>query len=303
MQAGLARSKRIGYTARMIRFRSILPLALAATAWMPARAANRPELPSLLELPATNAIVEQAAAPAAPPEPPVTDPALLALRALARLPASTNRSLRLPEIEGIMTLKPAETSKGRSVDEVFEEIKVRDILKEAEDLRRDGKGLEALGMIQSNLVTVASVNSRFELFSQLGVIYHTMKDFNAAAEAMGQALDLKPESAMLACNLAATHLYLNQPDQALEALGRIQMSILPPAEKQRVLYFAHFNYACAFSLKSKIEEGLTHLELASKQDPARTLGDMGDPQLDNLRADPRFRQLHDELEARSRGAR
>jgi tetratricopeptide (TPR) repeat protein len=287
----------------MLRTLTLILTALFLTALPLARASDPLGLSSLLQLPATNAIVFQAEQAAPPPAPVETNSRLLALRQLARMPASTNQSLRLPELDGIQTLAPAATSKDRNVDEVFEEIKVRDILKEAEDLRRNGKGLLALGMIQSNLLTVASINSRFELHSQLGVIYHTMKDFAAAAEAMGQALDLKPESAMLACNLAATHLYLNQPDQALEALGRIQMSILPPAEKQRVLYFAHFNYACAFSLKSKIEEGLTHLELASRQDPARTLGDMGDPQLDNLRPDARFQQLKDELEARARGAR
>jgi hypothetical protein len=66
-----------------------------------------------------------------------------------------------------------------------------------------------------------------------------------------------------------------------------------------VLYHTHFNYACAFALKNKPEESITHLELASKYDPARTLGDMGDPQLDSLRLDGRFVQLRNDLEKKA----
>lgn len=229
------------------------------------------------------------------------DPRRISLRLLASRPNATNGVIRLPEVDGIGSIKPEVPDKDRDVDQIFEEIKVRDIQKEAEELRKSGHNNDAIGLLQSNLVTVTSVQARFDLYNSLGNHLHTLKAYGDAADAFEKALDLKPDNPMLACNLAATLLYLNQVDRALEALGRIDTAVLPAQERARILYHTHFNYACAFSLKSKLEESMTHLELAAKFDPARTLGDLGDPQLDAIRQDGRFTQLRTSLEARMRG--
>jgi tetratricopeptide (TPR) repeat protein len=279
-----------------------LCLCLLALAAAPVRAAGGPATvfprDAFLGLRSTNAVVALSEVPVV--DPLRRDPRRLALHLLEHQPTATNGVIRLPEVDGIASLAPPAPAQGRDVDQIFEEIKVRDILKEAEDLRRTGHNLDAIGLIQSNLVTVAGTQARFELYNALGNHLHGLREYGDAADAFEEALNLKPNNPMLACNLAAVLLNLNQVDRALEALGRVDSAVLAPQERARILYHTHFNYACAFSLKSKLEESLTHLELAAKFDPVRTLSDLGDPQLDNLRADGRFAALREGLERRLR---
>ena len=81
-----------------------------------------------------------------------------------------------------------------------------------------------------------------------------------------------------------------------EALGHL-LEIYPASlDRPQLSFSVHFNLACVYSMKKNTEKALQNLALATQIDPASTLASLGDPQLDFIRADGRFRELSQAVE-------
>lgn len=160
---------------------------------------------------------------------------------------------------------------------------------------KSGELDQAISILEERSADITDADLLFRIYHRLGAYLFRAGRYQAAAEYMQKALQLRPGNPALACNLAATQMTIGKPDQALETLSFIPVSLLSDSN---LLFSVYFNYACAYSLKGETEKALDNLEKAARYDPEATLASIGDIQLDPIRTHPQFQQLVADLETR-----
>jgi len=251
-----------------------------------------------------------------------TTPAWAARQGLASLPATnvahatpvyvhparraigTLSSNEVPEQTDSFTWGTNRTIAGLGEGLVFDES----TLNERMEFRRVQalfRTLEERGDLISNRVQAAEQmerlldsltfdSSRFYLHHRLGALYFREQDYRRAAVHMENALNLEPNNAAIASNLAAAQMTLGQLNEALDTLNRIQVGLVTSPQ---LLFSIYFNKACLNSLKGRTEDAIENLIKAVETDPPSTLASLGDPQLDFIREDIRFKNVRFALES------
>ena len=129
--------------------------------------------------------------------------------------------------------------------------------------------------------------------NRLAAYHFRNQDYDTAAGQMQEALALDRSDSVTAINLAAVLMTLGRLDEALGHLLEIYPASL---DRPQLSFSVHFNVACVYSMKKNTEKALQNLALATQIDPASTMASLGDPQLDFIRADGRFRELSQAVE-------
>lgn len=241
---------------------------------------------SLLDLVSTNEVVV-----APEPAPPRQRAALDLLT--EDIKSDTQETLPLTE-RRIMRFEPSEELADDVVDERVELARVRVVLEEVDALQRRQAHSEAIERLTHLLETVYYDLNRFAIYHRLGTIFFRLQDYDNAAVYMAQALAIQPNNAAMASNLAAAQMTLGNLDEALETLNSIQLGLIT---NRHLLFSIHFNLACLYSMKDQLEKAIEHLYQAAESDPPSVYASMGDPQLDAIRQDLRFRELQSALES------
>lgn len=181
-----------------------------------------------------------------------------------------------------------------TVEERMEQTRIRLIIEEAELLARRQEYDAAVHMLESAKAAVAYDSSRFTLHRRLGAMAFRMQRYEEAARHMREALALQPNDSATASNLAAAQMTMGDLDDALETLQGIQLGMI---QNRQLLFSVHFNMACLLSMKDRKEEALDSLYKAADSDPPSAFASLGDPQLDPIRSELRFRELKFILES------
>lgn len=224
------------------------------------------------------------------------------LAALNRLnntnPAATNNfHTSLPLSAGIYTdTNRFLTATSDEVDASVERIKIIDLFREVQTIL-DGEGSvnDALDLLLTSLDTFKENESLFELNHRIGLLYHSLKNFEKAAEYIKKAFDENPGSVDIAINLGAIYLFIGEYDQAIETLSTVDPRLLL---NNKILFNLHFNYTCAYSLKEEHEKAISHLELAARAELILTYTNLGDPMLDPIRELEGFKRIENILNER-----
>ena len=230
------------------------------------------------------------------PESAPRDPSRLALERLSQTEASEPPA-QWPAVEGERRI--AEFGEYRAVDEVtleerMEHIRIELLMEEANMLVRQGDDEGASHLLKGALDKAGYDSSRFTLHRRLGAMAFRRQDYEGAAVHMAEALALQPNDPATASNLAAAQMTLGDLDAALETLQGIQLGLI---QHRQLLFSVHFNLACLYSMKEETEQAITHLLEAAESDPPSAFASLGDPQLDAIRNDLRFRDLQLVLES------
>ena len=225
-----------------------------------------------------------------------SDPAQRALARLARRTPPPRVDFNLPTIEGIHTLAPKEVVSETDIDSRIEQIKASEAIRQARDLQKLGRETDAIKLLEATLASTRSENALVDLNHQLGVLFYQAGDHENAASHLEKVQEKRPDDFKVASNLAAILMSIGEVDRAFISLEKIDTKQLVRENAKELLFKVHFNYACGYSLRKKIEEALAHLELAARFGPRDVLSSIGDPNLDHVRKEPRFVQLREELE-------
>ncbi len=250
---------------------------------------------SISGLAATNAAASSAPEPKSAP----SDPARLALERLKQTDAADSPDT-WPSAE---ERRIAEFGEYRAVDEVtleerMAQVRLELLMEEANLLARQGDDEGAELLLQGALDKAGYDSSRFTLHRRLGAMAFRRQDYEVAAHHMAEALSLQPNDPATASNLAAAQMTLGDLDAALETLQGIQRGLI---QHRQLLFSVHFNLACLYSMKEETEQAIAHLLEAAESDPPSAFASLGDPQLDAIRNDLRFRDLQLVLESMLRG--
>ena len=181
-----------------------------------------------------------------------------------------------------------------TVEERLEKTRTRVRIEEANMLLRREDTDGARQLLEEALEESRHDASRYELHSRLGSMAFRLQDYETAEHHMAAALSLMPDEPALASNLAAAQMTRGKLDEALETLKGIRIGMI---DNRHLLFGIHFNLACLYSMMEREEDAIEHLLQAAEKDPPSALASLGDPQLDGIRDDLRFRDLQLVLES------
>lgn len=225
-----------------------------------------------------------------PPEP--RDPSRIALDALET--ARTNEFTAPPLIVTRISLLPAGSGLSEEdIRERFERVRLRDVVTTADQLFRDGHPARALELLQELAPTMTIRRNQVLVLNRIAAYHFRGQDYETAAAYMRRAHQADPSDVVTACNLAAGLLAQGGHEEALQILRAIPTSSL---RRPRLAFSVYFNMACAHSLRDEADAAIEHLARAIQADPASSAASLGDPQLDKIRADPRFVSMRTSLE-------
>ena len=213
------------------------------------------------------------------------------VRSLTNAPveASTNYLSELPRITDLV---PAEGS-ADNADEMAERVRVTRAIREADAYYKAGQWLDAVSHMTDTLAQTRFPMARAQIYNRIGFWYFRKHDLTNAIVNLRAAKDTGHLDSMSACNLAAALLTDGQVAEADRIISMINVvTIRDPV----LMYSVFFNAACAKSLLGKHDQALFLLARAAQADPVSTLVSLPDPQLDPIRADPRFHSLREALE-------
>ncbi len=206
--------------------------------------------------------------------------------------AATER--QIARLEGDLSVDADDVSR------MIERNRVNRLLEQSDELTRQRQLAEAADLLQEALPSVQADRLQLAILHRLGSLYFRMRRFEEAEDVMARSLAMEPGNAALASNLAAVQMTIGYLDEALATLSEIQ---LDRVRNPQLLFSIHFNMACLHSMKEEVEVALDHLTQAAQHHPSSTLSSLGDPQLDTIRDDIRFRELQVLLESWSRQQR
>lgn len=242
--------------------------------------------------------------PGAPQTPPATEaeeasPQSPNQRALARLAETSESddaspSWQPPTRTGIARFGERYEMEESDADQRIERAQLQTTLQEADALTRTQQGEAAVALLQAELETVQQPQNLFLVHQRLGTLYFRLQDYVAAAIHMEAALNLQPDNAAMASNLAAAQMTVGDLDAALATLQSIRLGMV---HNPQLLFSIHFNLACLYSMKGDTEVALENLFKAAEADAPSVLASLGDPQIDALRSDIRFQELQMALES------
>gem|GEM_PF-3195227 len=226
---------------------------------------------------------------------PYVHPAVQAIAKLnsGQIPASTNESLRMER--HISALGEGLHIDEDTLDERVEFRRVQVLLQELESLNRQVVSRDYIAAQMEEMIPTLRHNaSLFLLHHRLGALYFREQNYSKAAHHMEEALTIQPNNSAIASNLAAAQMTLGQLDDALETLNSIQVGLV---DSNQLLFSIYFNKACLYSLKERTEEAIENLIRAAESDPPSVYASLGDPQLDFIRDDMRFKNVQFALES------
>ncbi len=225
------------------------------------------------------------------PLPPPLDPSRYAL---GSLDVATNEFEAPPLLVTRITALPA--ASGLSPTQIVERFE-RNLLRErvilADRLYRRGDSTNAISLLTDLNQYLRNPRNRILNLNRLAAYHFRNQNYTTAADHMQEALALDKSDSVTAINLSAVLMTLGRLDEALGHLLEIYPASL---DRPQLSFSVHFNLACVYSMKKNTEKALQNLALATQIDPASTLASLGDPQLDFLRADTRFRELSQAVE-------
>ncbi len=202
-------------------------------------------------------------------------------------PAWQSPHRRLTQVEGDLGV-PAE-----EVEVLLEQNRVRSAIERSRTMMRARQPEQALAELERVAEGLQTDESRRWIHQELGTIYFRMQRFLEAEHHMATAHALAPDNPSLASNLAAVQLTIGELDEAADTLTGIDLALV---RNPAILFSIHFNFACLHSLQGDADRALEHLEQAAAHDAGATYTSIGDPQLDPLRDDARFRDFAAALE-------
>lgn len=253
-----------------------LPVATSNTGWFVRQA--------LSEIDAT--------APLQWPPPPPPDSSRNALVALVNAP--TNEFSAPPLlVTRIAGLAGGEELSDEQVETRFEVVRVRDTITRADRLFRDQQATNAIAALKDLLPVIRTTSLQVTILNRLAAYHFRLQLYDTAVSFMRRAHEVDPSDLVTGCNLAATLLQRGQAEEALRILETIPEGAI---DRPTLVFSLQFNIACANSLLGNSEQALRHLARAVQADPASAAVSLGDPQLDNVRADDRFVALRKALE-------
>ena len=225
------------------------------------------------------------------PPPAAVDPSRYAL---GSLDTATNEFEAPPLLVTRITALPA--ASGLSPTQIVERFE-RNLLRErvtmADRLYRRGDSTNAISLLTDLNQYLRNPRNRILNLNRLAAYHFRNQDYDTAAGQMQEALALDRSDSVTAINLSAVLMTLGRLDEALGHLLEIYPASL---DRPQLSFSVHFNLACVYSMKKNTEKALQNLALATQIDPASTMASLGDPQLDFIRADGRFRELSQAVE-------
>ncbi len=254
-------------------------------------ASPAPFATSIAAIPATNAPIQP------PPTPP--DRYRETLEALDEPFEWEDREAFAPGTRLIAAMEIDGPLDEAGVLERLELVRVQHVLEESDQLAQQRAHDSAIRNLENELETLEFDQSIYIVHHRLGTMLFRTQDYEEAAWHMEQALEIQPENAALASNLAAVQMTLGYLDEAMDTLSGINLRIIDNAH---LLFSIHFNLACLHSLKGNHERAIENLFTAVEHDAPNTYASLGDTQLDPIRDDLRFRDLATSLERHLRPA-
>ncbi|GIW70969.1 MAG: hypothetical protein KatS3mg102_0511 [Planctomycetota bacterium] len=128
----------------------------------------------------------------------------------------------------------------------------------------------------------------------------------AAPRAQAQAEDAASREALQAFERAMEQLQARDYDGAIQSYARslelLERAELPARAKDQIRQIAHYNTACAYSLKGDKERALEHFARALQAGFEDWEHIAQDTDLDPIRDEPRFQQIMEDAKARARQA-
>ena len=220
------------------------------------------------------------------PPPPPPDPARVALGALDEVPEDFEAAPLL-----VMRITGLPAASGLSATQIVERFE-RNLLRErvvlADRMYRQGDYTNAMSLLGDLDKYLRNPRNRSLNLNRMAAYEFRKQRYESAVDLMRKAADIQKNDVVTRINLAAVLMTIGRHD---EALGEL-LEVYPEALSRPPLSFSvHFNLACVYSMKQDAAKSLKNLAIAAQTDPASTLASLGDPQLDNLRADSRFMEL------------
>ena len=173
------------------------------------------------------------------------------------------------------------------------ERRFSDMLKDVDNLTREGRAEEAIALLKQQLNQPLSPEQRARVNSRIASYYFRTQRYADALPFMREAVRLNPQDFGTQCNLAAVLLSMGEIKEAGFLLKTIEIARIT---ETRLLFSIFFNRACVASLESDAKTSIDQLRKAAQTDPQSTLASLGDPQLDNIRPGLDFFDLKAGLE-------
>lgn len=169
---------------------------------------------------------------------------------------------------------------------------LRERAKTADRLFNRGEHAAAIELMMSTERILKTVDVRVIALNRLAAYHFRLHQYDETALYARRAWELNPLDYASACNVAATLLTVGRVDEALDILLRMYGQVF---DRRHLAFSAHFNLACAYSLKGESVKALQNLAVAAQLDPVATFTVLGDPQLDAIRDAPDFQRIHEAL--------
>lgn len=237
--------------------------------------------PAIITLPGTNAPIPR-------PTPALSDIEIrlrridLLSRRAPQTPAATN------PVPGITALLPSRSTADISTELRMQRLRVKEALKEANTLFRDGSREQAFEKLRHLLERITEPELREQLLSAMGVMRFKQQNYAAAAKYFEEARHCAPHDVRIACNLAAAYMSNDQLEMARELLSGISLSLVENAHLAAAI---QINLACINSMLGRTDDALEHLSQAAQLNAAFTGAHLGDTQLDAIRNEKRFETI------------
>jgi tetratricopeptide (TPR) repeat protein len=113
----------------------------------------------------------------------------------------------------------------------------------------------------------------------LGLVYATQKRNSEASRSFQKVLIINPEHILAHCALAGSYRRLGLEDEAMEHLSIVEPIIQSETE---------YNRACFQAISENTDEAIRLLKIALEKKQTSLDWVYRDPDLDNIRDDPRF---------------